>query len=72
MGPGLSLISVLVGAYALFVLGASSAAVCVVLFVDDASRRADGYRVLKYVLGMGTASGGVTGIAIKLHEAGLL
>ncbi len=72
MGPGLSLISVFVAAYALFVLSVSSAAAYVALFVDDPPRRADGFHVLKYVLGMGTASGGVAGIAIKLYEVGLL
>lgn len=72
MGLGLSLISVIVAAYALFVLGVSTMAASVALFVDDAGRRADAYRVLQLVLGTGTSCGGVVAIAIKLHESGLI
>ncbi|WP_158509823.1 MULTISPECIES: hypothetical protein [Amycolatopsis] len=48
---------------------------CVALFVDDATRRADAFKVLKYtgrlVAGTGGA-GGLIALGIKLYELGVL
>lgn len=38
----------------------------------NAQQRADAYRVLKLILGTATGTTGLIGIAIRLHETGLI
>ncbi|RSN38585.1 hypothetical protein DMC64_41700 [Amycolatopsis sp. WAC 04197] len=69
------MVNALVAAYALLLMALLGCAGCVALFVDDATRRADAFKVLKYtgrlVAGTGGA-GGLIALGIKLYELGVL
>lgn len=59
-------------AYAVLFAVVILAAAAVALLVPDPKHRADGFRVLKFVLSTAAGSGGLIAVALKLHEAGLL
>ncbi|PRY46165.1 hypothetical protein CLV43_101436 [Umezawaea tangerina] len=59
-------------AYAIFTLTVAGYAARAAVSYTDASQRADAYKVLKLIWGMGTGTGGLIGLVIKAHESGLL
>ncbi|NGY65095.1 hypothetical protein G7043_39905 [Lentzea sp. NEAU-D13] len=63
---------IVLGAWVVFVIGTAVTAAGVALFQSDSQRRKDALQVLRTVLGAGTALGVTAGVAIKLHEAGLV
>ncbi len=58
--------------YAAVILILTATAGYTALCVSDASRRADGYRVLRLLLISAGPVSGLAGILIKLHQLGLL
>lgn len=62
----------LMGGYAVLLFVLIGTASYVALFVPDAARRADAYRVLKLVLAAATGASGVLAGIVKLRQTGLL
>ncbi|TDV43747.1 hypothetical protein [Actinophytocola oryzae] len=59
-------------AMAAFVVLAAAAATGVALFQPDRYRRRDAVKVLRIVLGAGTAASGAGALLVKLHEMGVV
>jgi hypothetical protein len=68
-------LTILVAVFGFLLIVLWGCAGVVALFVDDAARRADAYKVLKLLAGLVGGSGGVAGLItglVKLHELGVI
>lgn len=69
---GVTLMIWLIIGYAVLVALLISCAGYVALFIADEKRREMAFRVLKLVWVTATGTSGVLGVALKLHDAGLI
>jgi hypothetical protein len=62
----------LTGAYVAVMIALITASGSRAVNDDDPDRRRDAYKVLRLLVGVGAAGGGLLGLLVRLHELGLL